>query len=170
VVLLPNDSNVQAVCDAAAREAQQEGVRTRVVHTRASVQALAALAVKDTSRPFDDDVIGMAEAAGACRYAELTVATREALTMAGRCQPGDVLALLEGEVTLIGDKLSDTGRDLLDRMLSGGGELVTLVTGADAPEDLTGVLSDHLRNRWPFVEIQVYDGGQPHYPLLVGVE
>jgi hypothetical protein len=170
VVLLPNDSNVQAVCDAAAREAQQEGVRTRVVHTRASVQALAALAVKDTSRPFDDDVIGMAEAAGACRYAELTVATREALTMAGRCQPGDVLALLEGEVALIGDKLSDTGRDLLDRMLSGGGELVTLVTGADAPEDLTGVLSDHLRHRWPFVEIQVYDGGQPHYPLLVGVE
>jgi hypothetical protein len=77
---------------------------------------------------------------------------------------------LEGEVALIGDKLSDTGRDLLDRMLSGGGELVTLVTGADAPEDLTGVLSDHLRHRWPFVEIQVYDGGQPHYPLLVGVE
>jgi DAK2 domain fusion protein YloV len=170
VVLLPNDSNVQAVCDAAAREVLQEGVTVRVVHTRASVQALAALAVKDAGRPFDDDVIAMAEAAGACRYAELTVATREALTMAGRCQPGDVLALLEGEVTLIGSKLADTGRDLLDRMLSGGGELVTLVIGADAPEDLADVLTDHLRDTWPFVETQVYDGGQPHYPLLVGVE
>jgi hypothetical protein len=55
-------------------------------------------------------------------------------------------------------------------MLGGGGELVTLVTGADAPPGFGDALAAHLTSRWQFAEFQVYDGGQPHYPLLVGVE
>ena len=81
---------------AAAEEARAAGIRVGVVPTRSPVQALAALAVRDAGRAFDDDVIAMAEAAGACRYAEVTVATREALTVAGRCQPGDVLGAGRG--------------------------------------------------------------------------
>jgi DAK2 domain fusion protein YloV len=170
VVVLPNDSNTRAVAAAAAREAQEHGVRVRVVPTRSPVQALAALAVRDERRRFDDDVIAMAEAAGACRYGEVCLASREALTMAGTCRPGDVLGLVDGEVHLIGGGLEETCRALLDRMLGGGGELVTLVLGAEAPADLAEALRAHLAAGWPFTEVQSYDGGQPFYPLLVGVE
>jgi dihydroxyacetone kinase-like predicted kinase len=170
VVVLPNDPNAAAVAAAAAGEARAAGVTASVVRTRSPVQALAALAVRDPGRRFDDDVIEMAEAAGACRYAEVTIASRAALTMAGRCEPGDVIALIEGEVSLIGQDLAAVCRDLLDRLLAGGGELVTLLTGADAPPDLVGAVGEHLGQRWPFAEMQVYEGGQPHYPLLVGVE
>jgi dihydroxyacetone kinase-like predicted kinase len=141
-----------------------------VVPTRSPVQALAALAVRDARRRFEDDVIAMAEAAGACRFAEVCYASREALTMVGRCQPGDVLALVEGEVHLIGVDLAQTCRELLGRLLGGGGELVTLLIGADAPAHLASALRSELTESWPFVEVQVYDGGQPHYPLVVGVE
>jgi fatty acid kinase len=170
VVLLPNDSNVAAVAAAAAEEARAAGIRVGVVPTRSPVQALAAIAVRDPSRRFHDEVIAMAEAAGACRYAEVTIATREALTVAGRCQAGDVLALIEGEVNLIGQDLPETCVTLLDRMLAGGGELVTLIVGADAPAGLGHLLTDHVTAQWPFVETQLYEGGQPGYPLLVGVE
>ena len=60
--------------------------------------------------------------------------------------------------------------DLVDRLLTGGGELITLLTGTGAPADLAGLLRAHLGRRWPFVEVQIFDGGQPRYPLLVGVE
>jgi dihydroxyacetone kinase-like predicted kinase len=61
--------------------------------------------------------------------------------------------------------------ELLDRMLATGrNELVTLLTGAGAPEDLTERLTEHLARQWPLVEVHAYDGGQQHYPLLVGVE
>jgi DAK2 domain fusion protein YloV len=170
VVVLPNDTNVHAVASAAAEEARTEGIQVGVVPTRSPVQALAAIAVRDASRRFHDDVIAMAEAAGACRYAEVTIAVREALTVAGRCRPGDVLALIEGEVNLIGADLRETCVTLLDRMLAGGGELATLILGGDAPADLAHQLRAHLSQRWPFVEVQLYNGGQPHYPLLVGVE
>jgi DAK2 domain fusion protein YloV len=170
VVVLPNDPNTQAVASAAAREADADAIRVRVVPTRSPVQALAALAVRDTQRRFDDDVIAMAEAAGACRYAEVCYASRDALTVAGQCRAGDVLALVEGEVHLIGSDLVGTARDLLDRMLGGGGELVSLLLGAEASPSLGEELCAHLTERWPFVEVQTYDGGQPFYPLLVGVE
>ncbi|MFY1684638.1 DAK2 domain-containing protein [Micromonospora sp. WMMD730] len=170
VVVLPNDPNTQAVASAAAREAHRLGVKVSVVPTRSPVQALAALAVRDPQRRFADDVIAMAEAAGACRYAEVCHASREALTVAGPCRPGDVLALVEGEVHLIGSDLVDTCAAVVDRMLGGGGELVTLLTGADAPAGLAEAVREHVTRRWPFVEVQAYPGGQPHYPLLVGVE
>lgn len=170
VVVLPNDPNTQAVASAAAREAHGLGVKVSVVPTRSPVQALAALAVRDPGRRFEDDVIAMAEAAGACRYAEVCHASREALTVAGPCRPGDVLALVEGEVHLIGADLLDTCVAVVDRMLGGGGELVTLLAGADAPDGLAEAVREHVGRRWPFVEVQAYPGGQPHYPLLVGVE
>ncbi|RKN49359.1 DAK2 domain-containing protein [Micromonospora endolithica] len=170
VVVLPNDPNTSAVASSAAREAHRLGVKVSVVPTRSPVQALAALAVRDPARRFEDDVIAMAEAAGACRYAEVCHASREALTVAGPCRPGDVLALVEGEVHLIGASLLDTCTAVVDRMLGGGGELVTLLSGADAPDGLTDAVRDHVRSAWPFVEVHAFPGGQPHYPLLIGVE
>ena len=170
VVLLPNDTNTHAVATAAAREAAAAGLRVSVVPTRSPVQALAALAVRDVQRDFSDDVIAMAEAAGACRYGEVCTASREALTVAGRCRPGDLLGLVDGEVNVIGADLGEVCRRLLDRMLGGGGELVTLVLGGDAPPDLEPALTAHVSRTWPFVEVQCYAGGQPHYHLLAGVE
>jgi dihydroxyacetone kinase-like predicted kinase len=126
--------------------------------------------VCDAGRRFEDDVIAMAEAVGACRYAEVTTASRDAVTIAGVCQAGDVLALVQGEVTLIGQDLADTCRRLLDRLLAAGGEMVTVLTGDRVPAGLVDSLTEHIGRDWPFVEVHTYAGGQPHYPLLVGVE
>jgi hypothetical protein len=170
VVLLPNDANTHAVATSAAKEAAGIGVRVSVVPTRSPVQALAALAVRDPERTFSEDVIAMAEAAGACRYGEVCTAGREALTVAGRCRPGDLLGLVDGEVHVIGADLAQVCRQLLDRMLGGGGELATLVLGDDAPPELQDVLRSHVAQAWPFVDLQCYAGGQPRYHLMVGVE
>jgi dihydroxyacetone kinase-like predicted kinase len=134
------------------------------------VQALAALAVRDGHRPFADDVIAMAEAAGACRYGEVCTAQRDSLTVAGPCRAGDLLGLVDGEVHVIGGDLAEVSALLLDRMLGGGGELATLVLGAGAPAGLEDTLRGHVGRAWPFVELHCYAGGQPRYHLLVGVE
>ncbi len=170
VIVLPNDPNVLRVAQAAAEEARAAGIRVGVVPTRSPVQAMAAMAVRDDERHFHDEIIAMAEAAGACRYAEVTVATKEAVTGAGRCVAGDVLGLVEGEVTVIGKELAPTCVTVLDRLLGGGGELVTLVLGAAAPDELGDQVAEHLRQAWPAIEVQTYHGGQPHHHLLIGVE
>ena len=63
-MVLPNDADSLAVAEAAAAKARDDGLRVAVIPTRASVQALAALAVHDAARRFDDDVVAMTAAAG----------------------------------------------------------------------------------------------------------
>jgi DAK2 domain fusion protein YloV len=168
VVVLPNDPTVTAVASRAAERAREEGRDVAVVPTRSPVQGLAALAVADPARRFGDDVITMAEAAAATRWAEVTVAEHEALTSAGRCAPGDVLGSAEGDVLLIGAEPAAVACELLDRMLSAGGELVTLVAGADGA--LADAVCAHLAGAHPTVEVTRYDGAPEGIGLQVGVE
>ena len=84
VIVLPNGSASSAVAIEAATRARSLGRRTIVVPTRSPVQGLAALAVHDPDRDLEDDVVAMAEAAAATRYAEIIRAEREALTSVGR--------------------------------------------------------------------------------------
>jgi len=168
VVVLPNDPTVTAVASRAAERAREEGRDVAVVPTRSPVQGLAALAVADPARRFGDDVITMAEAAAATRWAEVTVAEHEALTSAGRCAPGDVLGSAEGDVLLIGAEPAAVACELLDRMLSAGGELVTLVAGADGA--LADAVCAHLTGAHPTVEVTRYDGAPEGIGLQVGVE
>ncbi|WP_179764443.1 DAK2 domain-containing protein [Streptomyces fulvorobeus] len=170
VVLLPSDATLRHTAGAAAEQARTEGVRVAVIPTRAAVQGLAALAVHEPDRGFDEDVVAMTAAAGATRYAELAVAERQSWTMAGICQAGDILGLIDGDVAVIGADVPSTARTVLDRMLSAGGELVTLVLGQDVPDALADALAEHVREGYPAVDTVVYRGGRQVAPLLLGVE
>jgi uncharacterized protein len=168
-VLLPNTAELFDVAEAAADRAQIRGVEVAVVPTRCVIQGLAAVAVHDSARPFQDDVIAMVEAAAATRWAEVVIADREALTSVGRCSPGDVLGLIVGEVVEIGNDLGTVARAVLDRLLGSGGELVTVVAD-DAGQSAVHVIREHLERSQPLVEMTVYDGGESNAPLLIGVE
>lgn len=170
VVLLPNDAQLRHTAAAAAEQARAEGVRVALVPTRAAVQGIAALAVHEPGRSFDEDVVAMTSAAGATRYAELAVAEHRSWTMAGICQAGDILGLIDGDVAVIGEDVPGTARTVLDRMLSAGGELVTLILGEDVPDSLAEELGEHVREGYLAVDTVVYRGGRQAAPLLIGVE
>ncbi|MFE6777845.1 DAK2 domain-containing protein [Streptomyces sp. NPDC057702] len=170
VVVLLNDATLRHTAAAAAAQMRTEGVRVALIPTRSVVQGIAALAVHEGDRGFDEDVVAMTSAAGATRYAELAVAERQSWTMAGVCQAGDVLGLIDGDVVVIGADLLGTARMVLDRMLAAGGELVTLVLGAGVPSNLAERLEHHVRERHLAVDTVSYRGEQPSAPLLIGIE
>ncbi|MDQ1016006.1 DAK2 domain-containing protein [Streptomyces afghaniensis] len=170
VVLLPNDAELRHTAAAAAEQARTEGIRVALIPTRSAVQGIAALAVHEPERRFDEDVVSMTSAAGATRYAEVTVAEREAWTMAGICQAGDVLGLIDGDVAVIGSDVTATARSVLDRMLAAGGEMVTLVLGDQAPATIAEHLESRVREGYLAVDTVVYRGGRQGAVLLIGVE
>ncbi|MDI3406116.1 DAK2 domain-containing protein [Streptomyces cavernicola] len=170
VVLLPNDPELRYTAAAAAEQARAEGVRVALIPTRCAVQGIAALAVHEPDRRFDEDVVGMTSAAGATRYAELAVAERQSWTMAGICQAGDLLGLIDGDVAVIGADVTATAAAVLDRMLSAGGEMVTLVLGDEVPDSVADALSEHVREHHLAVDTVVYRGGRRSPLMLIGVE
>ena len=170
VVLLPNDADLRHTAAAAADQARAEGIRVALIPTRSAVQGIAALAVHEPERRFDEDVVTMTSAAGATRYAEVVVAERQSWTMAGICQAGDVLGLIDGDVAVIGADVGATAETVLDRMLSAGGELVTLVLGDEAPASVADHLEARVRESYLAVDTVVYRGGRQGAVLLIGVE
>jgi dihydroxyacetone kinase-like predicted kinase len=170
VVILPNDKDSVRAAGIAARTAEADlGVRVAVIPTEAQVQGLAALAVHEPARAFDADVLEMTATARHTRHGAVTIAARRAMTMAGPCEPGDVLGVIEGDFALVGHDLTEVATLILDRMLGGGGELVTLVGGA-AANGLARACEDYVADHHAHVDVVVYDGGQDRYPLLMSVE
>jgi len=170
IVLLPSDKDTQPVAEVAARQARAQGRRIAVIPTRAVVQTLAAIAVHDPSLAFEDDTVAMTRAASATRYAAVTIASRTALTSAGPCQVGDCLGLVDGDIALVGPSVDEVARGVLDAMLAVGGELVTLVLGSGAQMDFGQHLVDWLGVSHPTVEVSLVQGGQPLWPVIIGVE
>ncbi|UUU30640.1 DAK2 domain-containing protein [Streptomyces sp. CA-210063] len=170
VVLLPNDADLRHTAAAAAEQARAEGVRVALIPTRSAVQGIAALAVHEPDRRFDEDVVSMTSAAGATRYAEVVIAERQSWTMAGICQAGDVLGLIDGDVAVIGSDVTLTAAAVVDRMLAAGGEMVTLVLGDEAPAGVVDHVETRVRESYLAVDTVVYRGGRQGALLLIGVE
>lgn len=170
VVVLPCATHRRTVTETAAERVRFEGIDVVVVPAGSVLQGLAALAVHDPARRAPDDVVAMAEAAAATRTGGLAVAEAEALTWAGPCRPGEILGISDGEVVLIAPDLAVGALWLAHRMLTPGGELVTVLLGSAAPDELGERLAEDLRRTHPEVDVVVHRGEQGDYPLVLGVE
>jgi DAK2 domain fusion protein YloV len=176
VTVLPGGIDLTVAADTAAGHAMAGDRDVVVIPCASPVQVLAALAVHDGDRRANDDVVAMAEAAAATRRGELRIADEESLTWVGRAQSGDVIGLVDDEVVLIEaapaseTNLVAAAMGVLNRMLTLGGELVTVLGGADAPPGVAAELAEQLRLEHPEVELTSYASGQAEAVLLMGVE
>lgn len=176
VVVLPNDPVALAAARrlVAARRAERRPTRPHrrlaVIPTLTQVQGLAALAVHDPDADFDAVVTAMSAAAGHARHGAVTVAETESDTRTGRSFPGDVLGVVEGDVVEVGASVVEVAWRVVERLLAAGGELLTVVLGADATLELADELTSRTRERAAGVQVQVIDGGQPGSVVLVGLE
>jgi DAK2 domain fusion protein YloV len=174
VVVLPNDADSVRVAQIAGQTVENDPdlggqVRVAVIPTQAQVQGLAALAVHEPARTFEQDVLEMTATSRHARHGAVTIAARQAMTMAGPCEPGDVLGVIAGDFAVVGQDLDEVASGVLGRLLAGGGELVTLVAGESA-DGLAERAAAWVDQHHPHVDVVVYDGGQERYPLLLSVE
>lgn len=174
ITILAADPELTEAADETAGHAMIGDREVVVIPCASPVQVLAALAVHDPARRVNDDVVAMAEAAAATRRGELVVAGEESITWVGLAYEGDLIGFVDGEVVLV-EPLSEenlviAAMTVLRRMLAVGGELVTVLTGAAAPEGVARELADRLREERPEVEFVSYPGGQTEAVLLIGVE
>lgn len=170
VILLPNDKDTLMAAEAAAQAAGQEGQEVHVVHSTTAVQGIAALAVYEAGRSARHNVVSMTRSAAATRHGAVTIAVKSGLTSGGVCEVGDVLGVVRGDITIVGDDFTTVALQVVDALSGGGAELLTLVTGQNLPDGVIEAITAHVRDVGRGLEIEMIDGGQPAYPLLIGVE
>ena len=167
VVILPNNSNIVPV-------AEQVGALTaktvRVVPTRAVAEGMAALLDYDGDADAAANAGAMGVAAGRITPGEVTRAVRASSSSAGPIAEGDWLGLSATGIEVVAPTVAEAAIALLEHLVTGDHELVTVLEGEDAdPADTRAVHEWLLHNR-PGVTAEVHDGGQPLYPFLFSIE
>jgi DAK2 domain fusion protein YloV len=164
-VVLPNNPNVMLSAEQAARLASKP---VRVVRADSLPAGLAAMVVYEPERSAEANVANMHEALDSVATGAVTLASRDADVNGLRVRKGAYLGLVDGDAVAAGDSFDDVALAVLDRLLAEPRDVLTLLTGADAPA-LEPVTS-YVAERHPALDLDVQDGGQPHYPLLIAAE
>ncbi len=167
VIILPNNKNVVL----AANQAVKLSVKKVAVVPSVSVpQGIAAILALDPSADVDEAAAAMISAMGGIHTGELTTATRSVEIDGVKVAEGQVIGLLDGRLAAAGDDLDKTLLDVLRQAEPENAELITLYFGADlSAKDAEG-LADHVRKTYSDKEVEVVQGGQPHYQIILSVE
>jgi DAK2 domain fusion protein YloV len=164
-IVLPNNKNVILAAEQAVAATSRP---TRVVPTRSVQAGLGAMVAFDPGLSSEENRAGMEEAAAGVRSGAVTRASRDALAGDLAVKEGQFLGLLEGDPVTAGPLLQPVAREVLERLLEDEADVLTILAGENA-EGLDDLVA-FVREQHPELEVEVHDGGQPHYPLLFGAE
>jgi dihydroxyacetone kinase-like predicted kinase len=165
VIVLPNNGNVILAAEQAAENASKVA---RVVPTRSLQAGLAALVAFDATHGAEDNAAEMREAADGVVTGAVTIASRDVQLNGVAVRKGKWLGLADGEPVAGGETFDDVAQAVLERLLREPRGVLTLLTG-ESPPSLDGLLS-RIQAEHPDLELDVHQGGQPHYPLLLAAE
>jgi uncharacterized protein len=164
-VVLPNNKNVILAAEQAVAAAAKPA---RLIPTRSVQAGLGAMVAFDPSRTAAVNGEEMEAAADGVRAGSVTRASRDAVVGDMAVEEGQFLGLVEGEPVVAGPVLQPVAREVLERLLEGPADVLTILVGegGEGVDDLAAF----LREAHPELEVEVHAGGQPHYPLLFGAE
>ena len=165
VVVLPNNRNVLLAAEQAAAASQKP---VHVVSTTSMQAGLAAVVVFDPTREGEENAREMEAAARVVRTGAVTRASRTTTLGGLAIEEGSFLGLVDGEPVATGQTLGSVAREVLERLLVESSDVLTILLGDDAAD--AGDLRGEIAAAHPELEVDVHEGGQPHYPLLFSVE
>jgi hypothetical protein len=165
VVLLPNNGNVIMTAEQAAENSARQ---VRVVPSRSLQAGLAALVAFDAGSSATDNAEAMNDAVGAVATGAVTLASRDVQLNSVAIQRGKWLGLVDGHAVAGGDSFDEVARAVADKLLQQRCAILTLLLG-DEPQPVASLLAA-LEAAHPEVELEVHEGGQPHYALLLSAE
>ena len=101
---------------------------------------------------------------------EITTATRSVEIDGVQVESGEIIVLHNGKLVLSTDSLEKACLGLMETAHAEYFELVTLFYGADTPHPDVIHIADAIRGAYPELEVEVQEGGQPHYQFIVSIE
>jgi DAK2 domain fusion protein YloV len=167
VIVLPNNKNIIL---AAGQALDGIDIRAHAVPSASIPQGVAALVAANPEATFDENVAAMEEAIASVRSGEVTLAARATRLRGIDVREGQPIALVDGELYDAAETIADATAAAVRHMATGrDGAIVTLYAGEGVGHADAEALAESLRAELG-VEVEVVDGGQPHYAYLIGVE
>jgi uncharacterized protein len=167
VIILPNNKNILM----AANQAKSVTIKqVEVVPSRTIPQGLAAMLSLQPDGELAAVAEKMTKSMEHVRTGEITTATRSVEIDGVKVETGQVIALLDGRLVASAGSVEEGILAFLEKVNAEEHELVTLFYGEDMTHVESNRIADVIRNRFPNLEVEIQEGGQPHYQFIISVE
>jgi hypothetical protein len=167
VILLPNNSNVILAAQQAKALAEKE---VRVVPTKTVPQGISALLSFNYQADLDTNADVMEGAMADIQTVEVTTAVRSVPVNGFQVEEGQIIGLLNDELVAAGDEILQVIDDILAKMGAGEYDILTIYYGDKSSEQEAQALAAHIQESYPYPELEVVNGGQPHYQYIISAE
>ena len=167
IVILPNNKNIFMAAKAAAEVTVKQ---IAVIPSRTVPQGLSALLRLVPDGDFDEVVAEMNAAITEVETGEITTATRTVEIDGVEVKEGEIIVLHNGKLIHSSDNIKQACLIFLEKAAADDYELITLFYGANIQKPEVNHIADAIRDAYPDHEVEVQDGGQPHYQFIVSIE
>jgi DAK2 domain fusion protein YloV len=167
VIVLPNNGNVLL----AARKAEELSQKNVfVVPSKTIPQGISALLAFNYQFDLEQNAEAMNLAVQSVQTAEITRAIRSVKINGLEVEEGEIIGLLNGELTVSGKTIDEVALQMLEQMNAAEHEIITAYYGEDVTEEQAEQLLTKLRERYSAQDWELIQGGQPHYHYIMSAE
>jgi len=167
VIILPNNSNIIL----AAQQAQKLSEKNiRVVPTKTMPQGVSALLAFNYQADLDTNARVMERAAGEVQTVEITTATRSVQLNGVKVKKGEVIGLLNDSLAVSGRSPEQVIEGVFRQMNVEEYEIITIYYGESVAQEEAEALAARISQDYPEQEIELVNGGQPHYLYIISAE
>lgn len=167
VFILPNNGNIVMAAQQAADVAEQ---KVTVVPTKTIPQGIAALVAFNPDADAKTNETEMAASAQHVKSGQVTFAVRDTVKDGIEIKKGDFIAIADGKIVASNPEQLETAKQLIDGIVTEDDDIVTLIYGSEAIAEEAEELVNFIEERFPDVDVEVHNGGQPVYSYIVSVE
>ena len=167
VIILPNNKNIVLTAEQVQSLTDK---RIEVVPTCSIPQGVAALLAFDYEADFETNAQLMREAKSTVKTIEITRAVRSTQLDGLTIKKKQAIGLLDGELLAAGNDTIDILNKILAKLDLNKTEIITIYYGADTEPTEAELVSASIREHYPQLQVEVVQGGQPHYNYIVSIE
>lgn len=167
IIILPNNKNILM---AAQNAASYTVKKVMVVPSMSVPQGLSAMLRLAPEGEQEDVFNEMHQALTEVETGEVTTATRSVDLNGVSVKQGQVIALLNGKLVYAASTLEEACLGLLAQANTEAHERITLFYGSDIDHQMVNRMVDKIRAAYREMEIEVHEGGQPHYQFIFSIE
>lgn len=167
VIILPNNKNIIMAAQQAAEVAEEEAV---VVPSKTVPQGMSALLAFNPGADLARNEEDMTEALEHVKTGQITFAVRDTSIDGLEIEKDDFMGIADGKIVVKNKDRVQAAKDLLDQMIDGDSEILTILKGEDASDEEVNALISFVGEKYEDVEVEVHDGKQPLYYFIFSVE
>lgn len=168
VFILPNNKNIIMAANQAVSLVEDKQII--VIPTKTIPQGITALVNYIPDHSVEENKEQMMAEIENVKTGQVTYAVRDTEIDGKTIKQDDYMGIGDKSILAVGKDLKQTTLEMVDAMVDEDSAIVSIYFGSESSEEKAEEIASAIEEKYPDVEVEVNDGGQPIYYYVISVE